>query len=281
MTELRRQMIQAMTIRGFSPATHESYLRAMHALAKYYHRSPDAVTVEEVQSYLAYLITEKGRAFSTCNIVVSAYRFLNDIVLRRNGVKVEIPYARQPQSVPEILSREEVARLLSAPPNPKHRLLLATIYACGLRVSEALRLKTSDVDRGRMTVRIVQGKGRKDRMVPLSRRLLEQLEEHWKTSPPQRWLFTNRLGKRPIDITVAQKVFAVAKLQTGITKQGGIHGLRHAFATHLIEDGANIPTVQQLLGHASMATTMRYFHLSETQFKSLSSPLDRLDRPRA
>jgi site-specific recombinase XerD len=281
MTELRRRMILAMTIRGYSPRTHESYLRAIREMAKYYRRSPDELSVEEVQSYLAYLIRERGRASSSVNVVVSAYRFLNEMVLRRHGVALEVPYSKQPQRVPEILSREEVGRLLAAPPNPKHRLLLATIYACGLRVSEAMRLKTSDVDRGRMTVRIVQGNGRKDRMVPLSRRLLEQMEEHWKTNPPQRWLFPNRLGKRPIDITVAQKVFSIAKLQTGITKQGGIHGLRHAFVTHLIEDGANVPTVQQLLGHASMATTMRYFHLSETQFKSLSSPLDRLDRPRA
>lgn len=280
MTELRRRMIQAMTIRGFSPRTHESYLHAMRELAKYYRRSPEALSVEEVQSYLEHLITEKNRAFSTCNVVVSAYRFLNEAVLGRRGVSLEVPYSKQPQRLPEILGREEVARLLEAPPNPKHRLLLATIYACGLRVSEALRLKISDVDRGRMTVRIEQGKGRKDRVVPLSRRLLEQMEAYWKTDPPRRWLFPNRLGVRPIDITVAQKVFTMAKLQAGITKRGGIHGLRHAFATHLIEDGTNLPTVQQLLGHHSMASTMRYFHLSQAQFRSLRSPLDRLDPPR-
>lgn len=280
MTELRQRMIQAMTIRGFSPRTHESYLGAIRGLAKHYRRSPDELSVEEVQAYLAYLINERRRAWNTCNVVVSAYRFLSDVVLRRERVALEVPYAKVPQRVPEILSRAEVARLIEAPRNPKHRLMLATIYACGLRVSEALRLKTADVDRGRMTLRIEQGKGRKDRVVPLSPRLLQQLDAYWKTHPPQRWLFSNRMGTRPVGITVAQHVFNIAKLRTGITKSGGIHGLRHAFATHLIEDGANVPTVQVLLGHRSVTTTMRYFHLSEAQFRSLPSPLDRLDRPR-
>lgn len=280
MTELRRRMIQAMTIRGFSRRTHESYVHAMLGLAKHYRRSPDELSVEEVQSYVAHLMTERQRSFSTCNVVVSAYRFLIGVVLQRSNVALEVPYSKQPQRVPEILSREEVALLVESPPNPKHRLLLATIYACGLRVSEALRLKVADVDRGRMTVRIEQGKGRKDRVVPLSRRLLVQMEAHWQKETPRVWLFPNRAGTRPMDITVAQKVYTLAKLRTGITKVGGIHGLRHAFATHLIEAGVDVPTVQQLLGHRSVTTTMRYFHISQNRLGSLRSPLDLLDGPR-
>ncbi len=280
MTELRRRMIQAMTIRGFSPQTHESYLSAVRSLAKHYRRSPDQISMEEVQAFLEHMITTRNLAWSTCNIAASAFRFLYHTTLGRDRLTFEVPASKQPQRLPEILSREEVARLIESPPNPKHRLLLATIYACGLRVSEALRLKVGDVDRGRMTVRIEQGKGKKDRVVPLSRRLLLQMEAHWRKEPPRMWLFPNRDGTRPMDITVAQKVYMMAKLRTGITKRGGIHGLRHAFATHLIEAGTDVPTVQQLLGHRSVTTTMRYFHLSQTRLGSLRSPLDQLDGPR-
>ena len=279
MTELRRRMIQAMTIRGFSPRTHESYIAAVRGLAKHYRRPPDQLSVEEVQAYLAHMITVRGLSSSTCNIAAQAFRFLYHATLGRDAVDFEVPSPRQPQRLPEILSREEVARLIEAPPNPKHRLLLATTYAAGLRVSEAVRLKVSDVDRGRMTLRVEQGKGRKDRVVPLSRRLLDQLEAFWKTEPPGVWLFPNRQRTRPVDITLAQKVFMRAKLRTGITKRCGIHGLRHAFATHLIESGADVPTVQRFLGHRSVSTTMRYFHLSQARLATIRSPLDLLDVP--
>ncbi len=280
MTELRRRMIQAMTVRGFSPRTHKSYLGAVTRLAKHYRRSPDELSVDEVQAYLAHMITKQELSWSTCNIAAQAFRFLYHVTLGRDAISFEVPAPKQSQVVPEILSREEVARLIDAPPNPKHRLLLATIYAAGLRVSEGVRLKVGDVDRGRMTIRIQQGKGRKDRVVPLSRRLLAQLEAHWRTTPPCLWLFPNRHGTRPIDITVAQKTFMMAKLRTGLTKRGGIHSLRHAFATHLIESGADVPTVQQLLGHRSVSTTMRYFHLSQARLGTLRSPLDLLESPR-
>ena len=280
MTELRRRMIQQMTLRGFSPRTHKSYLAAVSGLAKHYGRSPDQVTASEVQSYLNYLITTRKLSWSTCNIAVSAFRFLYHVTLGREAASFVVPAAKKSQRLPEILSRDEVARLLESPPNPKHRLLLATVYAGGLRVSEAVGLKVNDVDRGRMTLRIEQGKGRKDRVVPLSRRLRDQIEAYWRVEPPRYWLFPNREGTRPIDVTVAQKVFGHAKLRTGITKRGGIHALRHAFATHLIESGTNVPTVQRLLGHRNVSTTMRYFHLSETRLATIRSPLDLLEASR-
>lgn len=280
MTELRRRMIQAMTVRGFSPRTHEAYIAAVRGLAKHYRRSPDEISADEVQAYIAHMITKRGLSSSTCNIAAQAFRFLYHITLGRDAIVFEVPSPKQPQRLPEILSRDEVTRLIEAPPNPKHRLLLATIYAAGLRVSEAVRLKVSDIDRARMTLRVEQGKGRKDRVVPLSRRLLDRCETFWKTEPPRLWLFPNRHGIRPIDITVAQKVWTMAKLRTGIAKKGGIHGLRHAFATHLIESGADVPTVQRLLGHRSVSTTMRYFHLSQARLATIRSPLDLLDGPR-
>ena len=281
MTELRRRMIRDMTVRGFSPHTHEAYIGAVRGLAKHYHRAPDQLSAEEVQTYLVHMISERKLSWSTCNIAAAAFRFLYHVTLGRDSVAFDLPIAKQSQRLPEILSRDEVARLLEAPPNPKHRLLLATVYAGGLRVSEAVGLKISAVDRERMTLRVEQGKGRKDRVLPLSRRLLEQMELYWRTEPPQLWLFPNRKESRPIDVTVAQKVFTQAKLRTGVTKRGGIHSLRHAFATHLIETGADVPTVQRLLGHRSVSTTMRYFHLSQARLATLRSPLDSLDGPRA
>jgi site-specific recombinase XerD len=280
MTELRRRMIRDMTVRGFSPNTHESYLAAVRGLARHYRRSPDQLSAEEVQAYLAHMVTARKLSWSTRNIAASAFRFLYHVTLGRDTVEFEVPVVKQSQRLPEILSRDEVARVLESPPNPKHRLLLATIYAAGLRVSEAVRLKVADVDRGRMTLRVEQGKGRKDRVVPLSRRLLGQIESYWQAHPPRLWLFPNRQGTRAINVTVAQKVFMMAKLRTGIRKRGGIHSLRHAFATHLIESGADVPTVQRLLGHRSVSTTMRYFHLSQARLAMIRSPLDLLDAPR-
>jgi site-specific recombinase XerD len=279
MAELRRRMIDAMTVRGFSPRTHESYLAAVRGLAKHYRRSPDELTADEVQGYLVYLLTKRGLSCNTCNVAANAFKFLYHVTLGRDSVAFEVPAPKQEQRVPEILSREEVARLIEAPPNPKHRLLLATIYSAGLRVSEAVRLKVSDVDRGRMTLRIEQGKGCKDRVVPLSRKLVAQLEVYWKTAPPRLWLFPNRGGTGHVDVTVAQKVFMMAKVSTRIAKRTGIHGLRHAYATHLIESGADVPTVQRLLGHRSVSSTMRYFHLSQARLAAIRSPLDLLDVP--
>jgi integrase/recombinase XerD len=279
MTELRQRMIHAMTVRGFSPRTHRSYLSAVRGLARHYRRPPDQLSLKEVQAYLAHMVTTRKLSWSTRNIAACAFRFLYHVTLGCDAVEFDLPIVKPSQRLPEILSRDEVARLIESPPNPKHRLLLATIYSAGLRVSEAVGLKVADVDRGRMTLRVEQGKGRKDRVVPLSRRLRKQMESYWRVYPPRLWLFSNQKGTRAIDVTAAQKVFMMAKLRTGISKRGGIHSLRHAFATHLIESGADVPTVQHLLGHRSVSTTMRYFHLSQSRLATIGSPLDLLDGP--
>ena len=186
-----------------------------------------------------------------------------------------VPAPKQPQKLPEILSREEVWRLFDACTHTWHRLLLATTYAAGLRVSEVVALKVSDLDADRMTVRVQQGKGMKDRYVPLAKRLLHDFRVYWTTARPGRWLFPNRQRTRPIDITVAQKIYTTAKLRAGIRKQGGIHALRHAFATHVLEaHTADLATVQHQLGHQHISTTMRYFHLSQERLTRTRSPLD-------
>jgi integrase/recombinase XerD len=257
MTELRRRMTRDMTLRGFSPLTHEAYLGAVSRLATHYRRSPDQLSADEVQAYLAHMLEVRGLSWSTCSIAANAFRFLFHVTL----------------------GHEEVAKILEAPRSPKHRLLLATIYAGGLRVSEAVGLKVSDVDRDRMTLRIEQGKGRKDRYVPLSKRLLAQMEAYWQVEPPKHWLFPGDPPTRHIHITAIQKVWVVSKLRLGIKKRGGVHGLRHAFATHLLESGADLLAVQRLLGHGYVSSTMRYFHLSQTRMAKVRSPLDQLDAP--
>ena len=274
MSELRDRMIRDMTVRGFAPRTHKAYIAAVVRLAKHYRRSPNEITNDEVQTYLAHLIQERKLSWSTCSQAANAFRFLYHVTLNYPRTEFHVPLPKQPQKLPEILSREEVWRLLTVPLHPRHRLLLTTVYAAGLRVSEAIALKVSDIDADRMTMRIEQGKGAKDRYVPLAARLLQELRAYWKTTPPRVWLFANRQGTRPIDITVAQKIYMLAKLRAGIVKQGGIHALRHAFATHLLEAGVDLHTVQRLLGHRQISTTMRYFHLSQGRRVGTRSPLD-------
>jgi site-specific recombinase XerD len=279
MSALRDRMIRDMTVRGFSPRTHEAYIRQVMGLARYYHRSPDQLSADEVQAYIALLFRERKRSWSTCAQAAHAFRFLYHVTLGLEQTAFCVPAPRQPQKLPDILSREEVWRLLRACTHPWHRLLLATTYAGGLRVSEVIALKVADLDADRLTSHVCQGKGGKDRDVPLSPRLLQDWRAYWRIRPPHVWLFANRQGTRPIDITVAQRIYTATKLRAGIRKQGGIHALRHAFATHLLEAGRDLHTVQLLLGHQHISTTMRYFHLSQGRVLGTVSPLDLPEPP--
>jgi integrase/recombinase XerD len=277
MTELRRLMVQAMTARGMAGRTQQSYVSAVRRLAKHYRRPPDQITATEVQSYLAHMIEGERLSWSTCSIAANAFRFLYHVALGRTAGEFVVPRPRQPQRLPEILSCQEVSRLLESVEHRKHRLALEAIYACGLRLSEAVHLRVSDVDRDRMTIRIEQGKGRKDRYVPLSKRLLRRLEQYWSKKTPGRWVFEGHSPDRCLHVTALQKAYALAKLRAGIRKRGGVHALRHAYATHMIESGVDVLTVQRLLGHRSVSTTMRYFHLSQARVAIVRSPLDLLD----
>jgi len=274
MTELRARMIRDMTLRGFSPRTHESYIAAVVQLARYYRRSPEQLTDEEVQTYLLHLVQDRQRAWATCSLAVNAFRFLYHVTLGRDRTDFRVPAPKVPQKLPEILSREEVWRLINTARTPKHRLLLATTYGAGLRVSEVVALKVANLDPERLTIHVEQGKGGKDRYVPLADRLLIELRRYWQGAPPAHWVFPNRQGTRPIDISAAQKIYTLTKLLAGIRKHGGIHALRHAYATHLLEAGTDLPTVQRLLGHQHLSTTMRYFHLSQRRVLATRSPLD-------
>jgi site-specific recombinase XerD len=280
MGALRKQMDDDMVVRGMAERTRESYLSAVAAMAKYYRRSPEQVNEVEVQRYLLHLIQERKFSWSSCNIAVNALKFCYHVTLKRPQAQFEIPRPRQPQKLPQILAREEVARLIELTPNPKHRALLMTTYGAGLRVSELCQLKVSDIDSARMTIRVEQGKGAKDRYTLLSPRLLRELRRYWALHRPKQWLFSAaREPDRPISTTTAQKIFYAAKRRAGIGKDCGIHGLRHAFATHLLEAGVDIHTIQRLMGHGHISSTLRYFHLARKHLAATTSPLELLEHP--
>lgn len=278
MTELRQRMDGDMVVRGMAKRTRETYLTAVTGLARYYHRSPDQVSDDEVQAYLLHLIRDRQRSWSTCNITVNALRFLYHTTLKRDRTTFCVPSPRQPGTLPVILSRDEVERLIAHAPNPKHRTMLLTTYAAGLRLNEVLHLRVTDVDSARMTIRVEQGKGGKDRYTVLSRRLLKALRDYWKSARPSTWLFPSQETGQPLHPTALQRAYHLAKLRASIKKPGGIHGLRHAFATHLLEAGVDIHTIQRLLGHGYISTTTRYFQLTRHTEMGPDSPLDLLER---
>ena len=275
MSALRKQMQADMVVRNFSVRTRESYIAAVAGIAKFYKRSPDTLSEDEVQGYLLHLIEERKLAWSSVNVAVSALKFLFQVTLKRKSVEFQIPRPHQPQRLPEILSREEVMRIIDAAANPRHRAVLLTIYAAGLRLSEACRLKVSDIDSERMTLRIEQAKGAKDRYALLSPKLLKELRVYWAAYRPQDWLFPSTRDRGlPLAHVTVQRIFYRARDRAGITKRCGIHGLRHAFATHMLEGGVNVHTIQRLMGHRDLSTTTRYFHLARSHLADTPSPLE-------
>jgi len=270
-------MIEGMQIRNFAARTQESYVRAVEFLAKYYGRSPDQLTDAEVQHYLYHLIVDRKLSWSSCNVAVCAFRFLYAEVLQWDTDRFRIPARKTESRLPEILSQEEVERLFNVTRNPKHRVLLKTTYAAGLRVSEVVRLRVTDIDSSRMMIRVDQGKGRKDRYTLLSERLLGELREYWKLSRPPRWLFPGRALDRHMVRGTAQRVYSQARTRAGITKEGGIHTLRHCFGTHLLEAGVDIAVIQKLMGHRSIRTTLRYLQVTRHHLHSVPSLLDLLN----
>lgn len=280
MTPLRMQMQREMRLRGFSPRTQEAYIGAVAALAKHYRCSPDGLSVEQIQSYLLYLQEERKLSWSSCNQAVCAFRFFYDITLQRETFTVRIPHGRAPQRQPEILSRDEVRRIIDATQRPQDRLLLTTTYAAGLRLSEVIALRWADIDSQRMSVRVVQGKGAKDRYTLLSPSLLAALREDWHSRRPHsQWIFHGRDLARAISDSGASRVYGRAKRRAGIRKRGGIHALRHAFATHLLEAGVDLNAIKHFMGHTALSTTQRYLHLTQAHLKDRASALDLL-RPR-
>lgn len=278
MGELRDRMVQDMQVRDFSPRTQEAYLAAVRGLAAHYHRGPDLLSDEEIHRYLLHVREERQLSASTRNQIRCGLKFFYDVTVRRPQAALTVPVARQPQKLPAILSREEVTRILEATTTLRHRVLLMVTYGGGLRVSEVTHLHHDDLDHDRQLIHVVQGKGQKDRYTLLPRCVLKPLERYQTVyGRPSPWVFAQRLHpERPLDPTCVQKVYYTAKARAEITKVGGIHALRHAFATHLLEAGCDLPTLQRLLGHGDIKTTMRYLHVTPRTLAERVSPLDQL-----
>ncbi len=265
MTPLRQRMIDALVLHGKARRTQQTDIAAVVQLAQHYRRSPDTLSGGEIEAYLLHLLRDRKLSRSTVNQAGCAINFLFGKVLGRNGPPCAIPLPRGPQKLPEILSREEIGRLLAGAPSLKARTLLSCAYGLGLRVSElcAVRVEHIDTAADRMCVRVVQGKGAKDRYVPLAADLLETLRGYWRTARPQQWLFPGYDDvAQPVDIKTAQRWYRRARTAAGISKAGGIHTLRHCYATHLLEAGVDLHSISQWLGHRHVSTTARYLHLA-------------------
>ena len=281
MTPLRQRMIDDMTVRGLSENTIKSYLSSVNGLARHYRRSPDRIEAREVQDYLLFLHNERGLSWKSCNTVRHGLRFFFRITLGLPDPHLYVPGAKQPSKLPEILNRDEIVRLFTVATNPKHRAVLMTAYAAGLRASELTRLRVADIDSGRMALRVEQGKGNKDRYVPLSPRLLAQLRVYWRRARPSSWLFPGRSADGSLSRHGPAHIYMSAKTKAGIEKTGGIHTLRHGYATGLLEAGVELQVIQRRLGHTSIRSTMRYLHLAQERTRATPSPLDLLEFPNA
>jgi len=248
----------------------------MEELARHYWRSLETLSCRQVQWFLDDLIRVRKLAWATINVYFSAYRFLYEQVLKRSAHEFSIPPRGRSGTRPGVLSREEVGRLIEAPRNIKHRAILTMTYGSGLRVSEVVRLRIRDIDRGRMSVFIQGGKGHKDRYTVLSQRALGLLEEVWQQNRPAEFFFTGRDNVTPICSGTAQAVYYAALARSGVRRVGGIHVLRHCFATHLMEAGVDIYVIKRWMGHRALATTGRYMHVTAEHLARVKSPLDTL-----
>jgi site-specific recombinase XerD len=272
----RDAMEQALALRGLAPRTCKTYLAWVRRLVRFCRISPDQLTSDHVRAFLLDLTQGRKRSFSTFNQALNAARFFFVEVLKKPFVLEGLRFQKAPRRLPVVMSESEVERLLNAASPLRDRAILETAYATGMRLGEVLRLKVSDIDSRRMTIRVEQGKGRKDRYVMLSASLLETLRSYWRVAKPRVLLFPGLGGNKPLNATIAQRAFGYARERAGITKPVSFHTLRHSFATHLIESGTNVRTIQALLGHRSLQTTERYTHLAQNYLHQTSSPLDRL-----
>ena len=282
MTHLRKRMLEELQRRNLSQRTAESYLRAVEEFARFHHRPPDQLGPEEIRQYQAHLFTDRKLDANTVCQHLSALRFFFIKTLNRRWTVEETPYPKRAIRLPDVLSREEVERLIDSADSPLHRVWILTLYATGMRREELVQLKVNNIDSARMLIHIQQGKGNQDRDVMLSPRLLEELRRYCRSANPRpkTYLFPGGGSAHATDVPICGKsvFFAVrnAAARAGIRKRVHPHTLRHCFATHLLESGADLRTIQLLLGHADLKTTSRYLHLSEVRLKAIPSPLDAL-----
>ena len=281
MTPLRQRMLEDMQVRNLALNTQTCYVQQVSLFARHFNKSPELLGPEDIRSYQVYLTNEKKLATGTILIAVSALRFLYNVSLKKDwNFEDAIPAPKKPQKLPVVLSPEEVLHFLGSVGNTKQRTILTTCYAAGLRISEALHLKPTDIDRQRMVIRVEQGKGQKDRYVMLSPKLLDTLCKYWRAVRPQGgWLFEGERSGQPLNRSSVEQACHKARRLSGIRKPISPHSMRHAFAVHLLESGTDVRTIQLLLGHRSLATTARYLRIATSKVCSATSPLDLLPHP--
>lgn len=277
MTSLRKRMLEDLQIRNYSPHTVAAYIRGVAEFAKYFGKSPELLGPEQIREYQLFLIKEKGVSLSTYIQAIASLRFLYSATLHRQVTIEHIPMPRHEKKLPIILSREEVTALLEAPKHLGHRTILATMYAAGLRVSEVVRLRVPDIDSSRNVIVIRDGKGNKDRQVMLSAKLLDLLRSYWRWKRPKEWMFPGKMAGQPLNTSSVFRACREAARMAGIPKPIHPHSLRHAFATHLLEAGINLRTIQIPMGHSSLNTTARYLHVVDSAALGTKSPLDLLN----
>lgn len=266
-----------MAIRGLAESTRHEYLKKVRDFVRFLGRSPDQATLDDVLKYQDQMIRGRKVSWSYAKVIAAALKFFFGTTLKKDWRLEDIPYPRRTgRRLPVILSQEEIVLFFAAIPNIKHRVILMTMYAAGLRVSEALRLKVTDIESSRMVLRVEQGKGRKDRYVMLSPILLPILREYWKIGRPKVWLFQHPSLEKPMTTSTVLHVVWKAREAAGLKKTVRSHDLRHAFATHLLEKGTNIRVIQELLGHRSLRSTEIYTHVAKTYLQDTKSPLDGL-----
>jgi integrase/recombinase XerD len=279
MSSLRQRMIEDLRVRNYSQNTINVYIRCIASYASHFGKSPDALGPEHVRDYQLFLVKSKRASWALFNQTVCALRFFYEVTLGRRESVEHIAYPRREKKLPVVLSVGELRAFFQAVENLKHRTILMTMYAAGLRVSEATNLCVSDIDSERMLVRIRQAKGRRDRYVPLSSALLTVFREYWTVYKPKSWLFPGRPSDRPLSTRVVQMACSQARRKAGLSKPVTTHTMRHCFATHLLEAGTDLPTIQLLLGHRSLSSTATYLHVSTRALEPTRSLLEAVRTP--
>lgn len=279
MTHLRKLMLEELQRRNYSQTTVTSYIRAVADFARYFHRPPDQLGPDQIRTYQLHLLKDRKQGVRTVGTQTAALRFFFCKTLKRNYPVEEVPYPRAPRKLPIILTPEEAIRLIDSASNLFHRAMLMTLYSTGMRRAELCHLKVADIDSVRMVIPIRHGKRNRDRDVPLSPKLLETLREYWHWMHPKTYLFPGTKdgwrADQPITPKVLWEACREAAQTAGINKGVRPHLLRHSFATHLLEGGADLPTVQLLLGHSDLKATSIYLHLSERHLKAAGTPIDK------
>ena len=281
MTHLRQLMLDELQRRNYSPSTVRCYIHAVTDFSRYFHRSPERLGPSHIREYQVHLFRDRKLSAGTIQSRCAALRFLFVKTLRRPYLLDEIPFPKRPRKLPTVLSPEEVARLIDSARNLMHRAMLMTLYATGLRRAELCHLKVTDIDSERMVIHVHQGKGSRDRDVLLTSKLLETLREYWRWMKPKTYLFPGMVNNWRADVPITEKIVwdavAHAAKQAGIKKHVSPHTLRHSFATHMLEAGADLRTIQVLLGHSKLEHTTVYLHLSRRHLQAIPSPLEAIE----